>query len=123
MLSIAHYPSTYDEKSVGNPFLDRDDYQTFYRKLYAPSENSANQSAEQKPPDNPPLKPYWYVAPVTEFVRRYGLQNAHVLEVGAGSGKLQGVLADYTGLDISAEAARFFKKPLKYEKSVDEVII
>jgi SAM-dependent methyltransferase len=47
---------------------------------------------------------------VTEFARRYGLENKRVLEVGAGSGYLQDVVSDYTGLDISAEARRRFHK-------------
>lgn len=48
---------------------------------------------------------------VAEFVRQYGLQNRKVLEVGAGRGYLQDHVADYTGLDISPAAARFFHKP------------
>jgi hypothetical protein len=45
------------------------------------------------------------------FVRNYGLEHAHVLEVGAGSGLLQDQVEDYTALDISATARRYFHKP------------
>ncbi len=48
---------------------------------------------------------------VKEFVRKYGLENARVLDVGAGTGYLQDVVGDYVGLDISPEAARFYHKP------------
>jgi len=48
---------------------------------------------------------------VAKFTRRYGLQQARTLEVGAGSGTLQDVTEDYTGLDIADSAARFFHKP------------
>jgi ubiquinone/menaquinone biosynthesis C-methylase UbiE len=46
-----------------------------------------------------------------EFVAQNGLQNAKVLEVGAGQGALQDLVADYTGLDISPTVQRFFHKP------------
>jgi SAM-dependent methyltransferase len=45
------------------------------------------------------------------FVGRFRLQDKKILEVGAGSGLLQDVVADYTGLDISPTARRFFHKP------------
>lgn len=45
------------------------------------------------------------------FVEQYGLKDKKALEVGAGRGYLQDVMADYTGLDISPSAQRFFKKP------------
>ena len=48
---------------------------------------------------------------VAEFVKKYGLKDKKVLEVGAGSGLLQDVVDDYTALDISASARQFFHKP------------
>lgn len=45
------------------------------------------------------------------FVERYGLNNKKILEVGAGSGLLQDIVEDYTGLEISRSARRFFHKP------------
>ena len=48
---------------------------------------------------------------IAAFVQTYHLQNARVLEVGAGSGLLQDQVRDYTGLDLSATARRYFHKP------------
>lgn len=48
---------------------------------------------------------------LSAFIRQYGLQAAKALEVGAGAGKLQDVVDDYTGLDISESSARHFHKP------------
>ena len=48
---------------------------------------------------------------VEEFVQRYGLRTAKALDVGSGSGYLQDVVDDYTGLDISPSARRFYNKP------------
>src|SRR5262245_20198817 len=46
-----------------------------------------------------------------DFVNRYGLKNKKILEVGAGSGLLQDIVGDYTALEISKSARRFFHKP------------
>lgn len=56
---------------------------------------------------------YVYRVPevIGNFVKQYGLENKKVLEVGAGSGLLQDAVADYTALDISPTARRFFHKP------------
>lgn len=48
---------------------------------------------------------------IVDFVETYNLRQAKVLEVGAGTGKLQDVVDDYTGLDISASSRRHFHKP------------
>ena len=47
---------------------------------------------------------------VAEFVMKYGLQDKKVLEVGAGSGLLQDIVGDYTALDISPTARRFYHR-------------
>jgi SAM-dependent methyltransferase len=47
---------------------------------------------------------------VREIVKRYGLEDKRVLDVGSGRGYLQNVVGDYTGLDISPTASRFYTK-------------
>jgi hypothetical protein len=44
---------------------------------------------------------------VAQFVADNHLEHAHSLEVGSGSGQLQDVVVDYTGIDIAPNAARF----------------
>ncbi len=53
------------------------------------------------------------------FVEEFDLQNAKTLEVGAGSGSLQDVVVDYTGLDLAASAARYFHKPFVQGSATD----
>lgn len=48
---------------------------------------------------------------VAEFVKKHHLERSRVLDVGSGTGALQDVVANYTGLDISPTAARFYHKP------------
>jgi SAM-dependent methyltransferase len=47
---------------------------------------------------------------VARFARDYGLAGKSVLDVGAGRGYLQDIVEDYTALDISPSARRFFHK-------------
>ena len=54
-----------------------------------------------------------------EFLREYELRDARALEVGAGSGTLQDVVDDYTGLDIAASAERYFHKPFVHGSATD----
>jgi hypothetical protein len=49
-------------------------------------------------------------AEVRHFVQQYHLQSAAVLDVGSGDGYLQDHVANYTGLDISAAAAKNYRK-------------
>lgn len=44
------------------------------------------------------------------FVSKFGLAGKKALDVGSGRGYLQDVVSDYTGLDISPTAARFYHK-------------
>lgn len=102
----------------------RDDNRRFYEKAY--SDERKDTKDPETPSDNAPLsaKEQFYVdfartaaannrisEAVTEFVEQYGLKDKKVLEVGAGSGLLQDIVNDYTALDISASARRFFHKP------------
>jgi SAM-dependent methyltransferase len=81
--------------------------QRFYDQTYAESDRdlkyveTARRSAEEAH-----VKEH-----IADFVQTYHLQKARVLDVGAGSGLLQDEVSDYTGLDISATARRYFHKP------------
>ena len=62
----------------------------------------------------------WHVPQlIDDFVHRFDLAQKKVLEVGAGSGLLQDAVADYTGLDISPTARRFFHKPFVEASATD----
>ena len=82
----------------------------FYDKAYAADsqngkEDSYKESAERSTliTETPNI--------ARKFVDRYGLKDKKVLEVGAGSGMLQDIVEDYTALEISRSARRFFHKP------------
>jgi SAM-dependent methyltransferase len=45
-----------------------------------------------------------------DFITKYGLAGSTALDVGSGRGYLQDLVENYTGLDISPTAARFYHK-------------
>ena len=47
---------------------------------------------------------------VRAFVERFNLHDRAVLEIGSGSGYLQDLVDNYTGLDIAPTAARYYHK-------------
>src|SRR5262249_53138016 len=47
---------------------------------------------------------------VSDFARKYGLEKEAVLDIGSGSGYLQDVVDNYTGLDISPNVGRMYHK-------------
>jgi SAM-dependent methyltransferase len=47
---------------------------------------------------------------VSEFIKRFNLNDRPVLEIGSGRGYLQDLARNYTGLDISPSVARFYHK-------------
>lgn len=81
--------------------------QKFYDQTYSENENELKYVEFARAA----AKAYGVQDAVGKFVKDNHLENAHVLEVGAGSGLLQDQVRDYTGLDISATARRYFHKP------------
>jgi SAM-dependent methyltransferase len=88
----------------------------FYARIYAKPAAKAEPIAEASPDQyvtfaKEAISTLGIVPTVKDFVRRFGLEHARVLDVGSGTGYLQDVVQDYVGLDISPEAARFYHKP------------
>jgi SAM-dependent methyltransferase len=92
------------------------DYNAFYKRIYAPPPQ--NSAAAADPEDEAyvrmareAIKDNRVVENVQDFVREYHMENARVLDVGAGTGYLQDVVQRYVGLDISPTASRYYHKP------------
>lgn len=106
-LTVAHFPGQVDSVSSENPLLARADYKSFHGANYYGTRDFA--SATVAPDQGLAFGDQGDL--IADFVHRYGLERAHILEVGAGMGHLQDVVPDYTVLDIAAEVGRFFHKP------------
>jgi SAM-dependent methyltransferase len=52
-----------------------------------------------------------YAGQLQHLIQRHGLEQAKVLEIGCGTGFLQNIVADYTGIDLAHTSGRFMHKP------------
>ncbi len=113
VLAALHFPYAADEPSSKEPVAIADDAQDYYEEIYSPaaaSESDDSNDHEYVQIGQSANENKGIVEAVSEFVAEYGLSDAKVLEVGAGSGQLQDIVHDYTGLDIAAGARRYFHK-------------
>jgi SAM-dependent methyltransferase len=79
--------------------------------VYAPQQNTvANPTAAVKAAQQG-QETYHVRDAVARFVADHNLEHARTLEVGSGPGQLHDVVVDYTGIDISSTAGRFYHKP------------
>jgi len=98
------------------------DSQEFYEEIYSPVSDTKSEPTDDHKYvqiGQEANSEKGIVEAVTEFIDRYGLHNGRVLEVGAGSGQLQDIVDDYTGLDIAASAKRYFHKPFVAGSATD----
>lgn len=116
ILTIVYYPHDTDVVTPAAPPPDiGENYQAFYDHSYAAEGEVVDSSIEKSyQVRNEPQKTNKQDAQwtrISNFVEQYQLQDKRVLEVGAGTGKLQDVVDDYVGLDLSHTVRRFFHKP------------
>ena len=84
----------------------------FYQQAYAAPAEAPAPDEDQYIQAATAAAEGWHIKDrLTEFAAAQRLANKRVLEVGAGRGYLQDVVADYTGLDISPSVKRFYHKP------------
>jgi ubiquinone/menaquinone biosynthesis C-methylase UbiE len=99
VIVVAHFP--YDTGGANQTV----DSRKFYDSAYSPEDQQRYTKVAEDA-----AKLYRITERVTTFAHDYHLENKKVLDVGAGRGYLQDVVSDYTGLDISSSAARYFHK-------------
>ncbi len=114
-----HFP--YDTGHVELPPLEGDvDARKYYENVYKSSiENTVGSDHDYVVINRYATKTFGIFDEINEFVELYGLDQARTLEVGAGSGQLQDLVEDYTGLDIAENAARYFHKPFVHGSALD----
>lgn len=119
-LVMLHFPEATDQTAGSRV----EAAQTFYEEVYADSPPADDTDDSSREHDYVALgaaagETFGIKESVQQFVAKYGLEQARVLEVGAGSGQLQDIVEDYTGLDIAASAARYFHKPFVQGSATD----
>lgn len=107
VLVLAHFP--YDTDSSVTSEAGQKRSANYYDAAYRPKNQKLGmdyeEAARQAAVDGD------VEGTMRRFVKRYGLEDKHVLEVGSGRGYLQDIVPDYTGLDISASVASRYHKP------------
>ena len=94
-----------------------DESASYYQEVYTPDEDGSNDAyidIAQNAGHSSGI-----AEGVAAFTSRFGLARARTLDIGAGSGTLQDLTEDYTGLDIAESAARFFHKPFVQGSATD----
>ena len=84
----------------------------FYQREYAAVNDAPDTTSADYVKTGEAVASAWHVEEnLRQFVHEHDLEDKKVLDIGAGRGYLQDVVSDYTGLDISPTAKRFFRKP------------
>lgn len=117
LLVAVHFPRDFDPQqqtsaaaSGANPEAASGYYEQVYTSPDADGGESGNVDSEYVEINRGAAHALGIEEMLTRFAGQYRLQDAKVLEVGAGSGTLQDIVEDYTGLDIAANASRYFHK-------------
>ena len=119
-LAAVYFPYATEDPNEPPPPLEVAESDEFYEEVYAGAEGAEGESDHEYVSFGREAGEALRVEDIVGgFVRKHGLENARVLEVGAGSGTLQDIVEDYTGLDIAASAARYFHKPFVHGSATD----
>ncbi len=110
LLVLSHYPYSYDKAPSAEEVKQA---QAYYNQIYAGAAGTPSTAEEERYVQvaERAATTYRIKEGLASFVAQYGLEKKRALDVGAGRGYLQDVVEDYTGLDISATARRYFHKP------------
>ena len=111
VLSAIHFPYDADapvpQKEVE---AARKYYTDAYRKPEAENQASSEYETAYVRVAEAVAKELHIEEQVSEFIKRFNLNDRPVLEIGSGRGYLQDLARNYTGLDISPSVARFYHK-------------
>ena len=109
LLLAVYFPRGVDQPVSAE---ERDKALAFYAGAYArPDAAAAGEDPVYVEVAQMAAKEFRIEEKIAAFVRDHRLADKRVLDVGAGRGYLQHIVADYTGLDISPAARRYFTKP------------
>jgi SAM-dependent methyltransferase len=97
--------------ATDDPVRREDALKAYYTMAYAPSSPRRTMENEWTRAAANAKFEFDIEGQVRDFVEHYALQHAKVLEIGSGTGYLQDVVDDYTGLDIASSVARHYHKP------------
>ena len=77
------------------------DYNNFYEEVDRVKKYSAHTSISNHP----------FYSDLNSNIKKYDLTSKKGLEIGSGTGALQEIIEDYTGIDVSKSVKKYYKKP------------
>jgi SAM-dependent methyltransferase len=110
IFGIIHFPYNTDAPLT---VMEIESAQKYYADSYrkpAPSQAQTDFETHYVDVATAAAKTFRIEDQIRGFAERFNLTGKPVLEIGSGRGYLQDVVKDYTGLDISPSAARFYHK-------------
>ena len=107
--SVVYFPYSTDSPLSA---VEQSDLQKYYATAYQKGESDAagKDDSDYVLAAKKAAEKVDILGNIRAFVKYFGLQDKKVLDIGAGRGYLQDEVSDYTGLDISPTAKRFFHK-------------
>jgi SAM-dependent methyltransferase len=96
--------------ATDDPIRREDALKAYYDMAYAPDTPRQTTESEWTRASATAKDRFDIRGRIKEFVSRYELHDSKVLEIGSGTGYLQDVVDDYTGLDIASSVARHYHK-------------
>ena len=117
LVVVFHYP--YDTDATVSAAAEAGtSASSFYESAYQP-DKTVQRGVDYEQTAADAARRYDIEGNIRRFVRRYGLEQKRILEVGSGRGALQDVVLDYTGLDLSPTVAANYHKPFVEGSATD----
>jgi SAM-dependent methyltransferase len=111
IIAAIHFPYDVDVPLTAQEFEAVQNYYTeAYKKPPIESQRSSEYETKYLQVSEAAAKSEGIEEDVSAFVERFNLRDRPVLDIGSGRGYLQDIAQNYTGLDISPSAARFYHK-------------
>ena len=107
VMSLLYFPYSTD---LPLSAAEQADLQKYYATAYQKEDAGAEENSDYVRAAKDAAEKANVLGNIQAFVQAFKLTDKKVLDIGAGRGYLQDVVNDYTGLDISPTAKRFFHK-------------
>jgi SAM-dependent methyltransferase len=111
VLVLLHFPRSTDaDLAQARTAEEVESARRFYEAAYQPGQ-AASRGRDYEETAARAAEAYNIEGAIRAFVAAYDLADRKILDIGSGRGYLQDAVADYTGLDLSPDVARHYRKP------------
>jgi len=120
LLVLFNFPYDTDPSVTRAPGDAKGKAQVFYDQVYKPEVNGSDvKESDYIELEKLVSKQFGIKEQIQDFVRTYHLEHKKILEVGSGTGSLQDIVRDYTGLDLASSVAKYYHKTFVAASATD----